>query len=118
MMWVFAAVILIVAGFIGFQYIKLREELNLPIFGRDTQYSIERNAIKRANDMGIKDLKIKYDLKDIVKGDSIFCATGITKGELVNGIEVLDGYFMTDTFVTHKSKNIKMNVKEKVKKIL
>tara|TARA_S200000501_G_scaffold98676_1_gene92003 strand:- start:4100 stop:5848 length:1749 start_codon:yes stop_codon:yes gene_type:complete len=51
MMWVFAAVILIVAGFIGFQYIKLREELNLPIFGRDTQYSIERNAIKRANDI-------------------------------------------------------------------
>ena len=51
-------------------------------------------------------------------GDSIFCATGITKGELVNGIEFLGEYFMTDTFVTHKSKNIKMNVKEKVKKIL
>ena len=32
MMWVLAAVILIVAGFIGFQYVKLREELNLPIF--------------------------------------------------------------------------------------
>ena len=49
MMWVLAAVILIVAGFIGFQYVKLREELNLPIFGRDTEYSIERNAINRAN---------------------------------------------------------------------
>ena len=75
-------------------------------------------SIKRANNMGIKDLKKKYNIKDIVKGDSIFCATGITKGELVNGIEVLGEYFMTDTFVTHKSKNIKMNVKEKVKKIL
>ena len=49
MMWVLAAVILIVAGFIGFQYVKLREELNLPIFGKDTEYSIERNAINRAN---------------------------------------------------------------------
>ena len=27
--------------------------------------------------MGIKDLK-KYDLNEIIKGDSIFCATGIT----------------------------------------
>ena len=35
--------------------------------------------------MGINDLKKKYELKDIVKGDSIFCATGITSGELVCG---------------------------------
>ena len=33
--------------------------------------------------MGIKDLNKKYDLKEIVKGDSIFCATGITNGDLV-----------------------------------
>ena len=58
--------------------------------------------------MGIVDLKKKYELKDIVKGDSIFCATGITNGELVKGIEKFDDYFMTDTFVTHKSNNITM----------
>ena len=28
--------------------------------------------------MGIKDLNKKYDLKEIIKGDTIFCATGIT----------------------------------------
>ena len=38
--------------------------------------------------MGIKDLKKKYDLNEIVRGDSIFCATGITTGDLVNGIKL------------------------------
>tara|TARA_Y100000992_G_scaffold275659_1_gene219367 strand:- start:1372 stop:2322 length:951 start_codon:yes stop_codon:yes gene_type:complete len=74
-------------------------------------------SIKRANDMGIIELKKKYDLKDIVKGDSIFCATGITNGEIVKGIEISGDYFVTDTFVTHKSKNIKKNIIEKVLKI-
>ena len=74
-------------------------------------------SIKRAKAMGIKDLKKKYQLEDIVKGDSIFCATGITKGELVKGIEISGDYFITDTFVTHKSRNIKINIKEKVQKI-
>jgi len=74
-------------------------------------------SIVRAKNMGINDLKKKYELKDIVKGDSIFCATGITSGELVYGLETSGDYFITDTFVTHKSKNIKKNIKEKVKKI-
>ena len=74
-------------------------------------------TIKRAKIMGIKDLKKKYQLEDIVKGDSIFCATGITNGELVKGVEISGDYFITDTFVTHKSRNIKKNIKEKVNKI-
>ena len=31
--------------------------------------------------MGITDLNKKYELNEIVKGDSIFCATGITDSE-------------------------------------
>ena len=73
---------------------------------------------KRAKDMGINDFEKKYELKDIVKGDSIFCATGITNGDLVKGIETSGDYFITDTFVTHKSKKIKKNIKEKVRKIV
>ena len=42
--------------------------------------------------MGIKDLKKKYDLKEIIKGDSIFCATGITDGDLVKGINDRNNY--------------------------
>tara|TARA_B100001029_G_C15000523_1_gene417779 strand:+ start:170 stop:1111 length:942 start_codon:yes stop_codon:yes gene_type:complete len=62
--------------------------------------------IQRAKKMGIKDLNKKYDLKEIVKGDSIFCATGITVGDLVNGINLKDNKFITETFVTHKSSNM------------
>ncbi|MDC2996427.1 class II fructose-bisphosphatase [Candidatus Pelagibacter sp.] len=62
--------------------------------------------IERAKKMGIKDLTKKYDLKEIIKGDSIFCATGITQGDLVNGIQVKDGKHITETFVTHKASNL------------
>lgn len=47
--WLLASVIVIVLGFIGFQYIKLREELNLPLFGKEQSYSIQRTALNRAN---------------------------------------------------------------------
>ena len=62
--------------------------------------------IFRAKQMGIKDLKKKYDLKEIIKGDSIFCATGITNGDLVKGINVKDNKYITETLVTHKSSNM------------
>ncbi len=62
--------------------------------------------IQRAKKMGIKDLNKKYELKEIVKGDSIFCATGITTGDLVNGIYVQDNKYITETFVTHKGSNM------------
>ena len=59
--------------------------------------------INRATKMGIKDLKKKYDLNEIIKGDSIFCATGITSGDLVKGINVQNNKYTTETLVTHKS---------------
>ena len=43
---------------------------------------------QRAHTMGIKDFKRKYELNEIVSGDSIFCATGITSGDLVDGIKM------------------------------
>ena len=63
--------------------------------------------IFRAKKMGIADLKKKYDLKEIVRGDSIFCATGITSGDLVDGINVKDNKYITETLVTHKSSNMR-----------
>ena len=39
--------------------------------------------IHEAKKMGITDLNKKYELNEIVKGDSIFCATGITAGEML-----------------------------------
>src|SRR5210317_431835 len=61
----------------------------------------------RAIKMGIKDFEKKYELHEIVSGDSIFCATGITSGDLVNGIQVNDKSFVSETLVTHKSSGIK-----------
>ena len=57
----------------------------------------------RASKMGIKNFEKKYELKEIISGDSIFCATGITSGDLVNGIKIEDDSFYSETFVTHKS---------------
>ena len=68
--------------------------------------------IKRANNMGIKDLNKKYDLNEIVKGESIFCATGITSGDLVNGVKCENGKFITETLVTHKNSSINIVKKE------
>ena len=62
--------------------------------------------IERAKLMGIEDLNKKYDLKEIIKGDSIFCATGITTSDLVDGINLKDNKYITQTLVTHKSSNI------------
>jgi len=60
----------------------------------------------RAKQMGIENLNKKYDLEEIIKGDSIFCATGITSGDLVKGINHKDNCYITETLVTHKSSNI------------
>tara|TARA_A100001015_G_scaffold11852_1_gene14033 strand:- start:21 stop:971 length:951 start_codon:yes stop_codon:yes gene_type:complete len=71
--------------------------------------------IIRAKKMGIKDLKKKYDLSEIIKGDSIFCATGITSGDLVKGINVQDNRYITETLVTHKSsKMCKIFIREDI----
>ena len=59
--------------------------------------------IRRAKQMNIKDLNKKYNLKEIVSGDSIFSATGITDGDLVMGIHEKDTSFESETLVSHKS---------------
>ena len=68
--------------------------------------------IERAKKMGIEDLNKKYDLHDIVKGESIFCATGITSGDLVNGVKKINNNYITETLVTHKNSLIDIVKKE------
>ncbi len=65
----------------------------------------------RAKSMGINNLKKKYELNEIVSGDSIFCATGITNGDLVNGIRIDGDEFISETLITHKSTGLKKIVK-------
>tara|TARA_B100000767_G_C19675385_1_gene497121 strand:+ start:208 stop:1155 length:948 start_codon:yes stop_codon:yes gene_type:complete len=70
----------------------------------------EKN-IKEAKSMGIEDLNKKYELNEIVKGDSIFCATGITSSEILKGIIIDKNVYISETLVTHKSLNYKEIVK-------
>jgi len=67
---------------------------------------------KRANNMGIKDLDRKYEINEIVSGDSIFCATGITSGDIVSGINLKNNVFTSETLITHKSTKFKKIVKK------
>jgi fructose-1,6-bisphosphatase II / sedoheptulose-1,7-bisphosphatase len=59
--------------------------------------------IKDAKKMGISDLNKKYELNEIIKGDSIFCSTGITGSEMLNGVRINEDNYTTETLVTHKS---------------
>ena len=68
--------------------------------------------IQEAKKMGIDDLNRKYELKEIVKGDSIFCATGITDSIILNGIKFNNNEIMSETLVTHKSSNFKKIIKK------
>ena len=65
-----------------------------------------------AKKMGITDLNRKYDLNEIIKGDSIFCATGITNSEVLSGIKIEKDSYITETLVTHKSSNIREIIKK------
>ena len=47
----------------------------------------------RATKLGISDFSKKYYLNDMVKGDVIFCAAGVTDGELLKGIEISKNFF-------------------------
>ena len=61
--------------------------------------------------MGITDLNKKYELNEIVRGDSLFCASGITNNEVLNGIIIEEDKFISETLVTHKHSNFKEIVK-------
>jgi len=58
----------------------------------------------RAKKLGIKDFKKKYNIDEMVKGDVIFCASGVTNGDLAKGVEDLGNEFKVTTFALHKSR--------------
>jgi fructose-1,6-bisphosphatase II / sedoheptulose-1,7-bisphosphatase len=72
--------------------------------------------IRDAKNMGIVDLEKKYELKEIVKGESIFCATGITTSDVLKGINIDNENFTSETLVTHSGLNFREIIR-KTKKI-
>jgi fructose-1,6-bisphosphatase II / sedoheptulose-1,7-bisphosphatase len=63
--------------------------------------------INDAKSMGITDLNKKYELNEIIKGDSLFCASGITSSEVLNGIKIDDNKYISETLITHKKSGFK-----------
>ena len=64
----------------------------------------------RAKKLGIKDFKKKYNINDIIKGDVIFCATGVTDGDLAKGVKDLGNEYEVNTFVLHREKKVKKTI--------
>ena len=62
-----------------------------------------KKDIEDAKNMGITDLDKKYELREIIKGDAIFCATAITDTLTMKGVVAdNDNNYMTETLITYK----------------
>ena len=49
--------------------------------------------------MGIKDPKKKYQIEDMVRGDCLFAATGVTTGPMLRGVKFGKDVIETETVV-------------------
>ena len=54
---------------------------------------------QRAAQMGIKDPRKKYHMEDMVKGDCLFAATGVTTGSMLDGVKFHPEVIETETVV-------------------
>jgi len=63
---------------------------------------------QRMIDMGITDFDKEYTENDLAKGDDLlFVATGVTSGDIMQGIKVVNGEIHTDSvFISTKAKQI------------
>ena len=80
----------------------------LSCFGGQIQGKLVLNEEEkiRAKKLGIKNFEKKYNIEDMIKGDVIFCATGVTDGDLTKGVKDLGNEYEVTTFALHKSKKI------------
>ena len=53
----------------------------------------------RAAKMGMKDPRKKYDIEDMVRGDCLFAATGVTDGSMLKGVKFRGDVIETETVV-------------------
>jgi fructose-1,6-bisphosphatase II / sedoheptulose-1,7-bisphosphatase len=53
----------------------------------------------RAAKMGVEDPRKKYQLEDMVTGDCLFAATGVTTGSMLKGVRFREGLIEAETVV-------------------
>ncbi|MFN3212114.1 MAG: class II fructose-bisphosphatase [Henriciella sp.] len=66
---------------------------------------------RRADRTGITDYDKKYDLHELASGETVFCATGVTKGGLVDGVVRKNGQIETDTLVMSSADGMVRKIK-------
>ena len=81
-----------------------------------TRLVLNENEINRAKELGVKDIKKKYNINDIVKDDVIFCATAITSGDIVDGVKDLGDKYEVSTLAMHKDAQLIKKIKNLHKK--
>ncbi|MGH7737917.1 MAG: class II fructose-bisphosphatase [Candidatus Tyrphobacter sp.] len=54
---------------------------------------------RRAKAMGFGDLSRVLQIDDLVRGNALFCATGITDGDLVRGVRLVEGHARTHSIL-------------------
>lgn len=54
---------------------------------------------RRAERVGITDFNRTYSLNELASGDTVFCATGVTKGSLLDGVNIKYGRVGTHTLI-------------------
>ena len=74
------------------------------------------DEINRAKKLGINDLSKKYNIEDMVSGDVIFCATGVTDGEMLKGIKDKGDSFEASSYVLHKNLKVSKKITNLIKK--
>src|SRR5437588_728653 len=54
---------------------------------------------ERASRMGVKDPRKRYEIEDMIKGDCLFAATGVTDGSMLRGVKFRGEVIETETVV-------------------
>ena len=90
----------------------------LSCYGGQMQTRLVLNADEaiRAKKMGITNIKKKYNIEDMIKGDVMFCATAITDGDLAKGIKDQDEFYEASTIALHKDGKVNTIYNNKCKK--
>ncbi len=75
-----------------------------------TRLVLDKEQMRKATKLGIKNFKTKYNIDDMIRGDVMFCASGVTNGDLLKGVEINDNEFKASTFALHKNSRINKKV--------
>ena len=73
----------------------------------------DKEEEERALKVGMKNLNQVWERDELVKGETLFCATGVTSGDLVEGIKEEADYFLIQSLILAPLFQKKINSKKK-----